>query len=380
VTGVHPCVPVRSLALAAALLAVAVPAVEARRPALGLADDLAFADSRPGPRLAAFRTARATGARTVRLTLDWSAVAPGGASKPAGFDAADPASPLYKWGYIEDAVRDAADSDLRVVLTVVRAPRWAEGAPRPRSAAPGTWRPDRRELGRFVRAAARRFSGFFPDPKQSGDGLTTPGRSLPAVRYWQIWDEPNRPSGLRPSTPDHYRSLLNQGARAVRRVSHENVVVAGGTAPGGAVAFWRRFLCQNAAGCQTQPDFDVLAHHPVDGRTPIASRLLARLGRVLRRARGRRAGIWLTDLRWPTPPLAPRGVSVRRAARNLRISLRRAAAQPRVRLVVWEGLQDRRTYLPGRFPTIASGLYERGDDIASAAPKPALHAFRSFLR
>ena len=378
-SGVPRYVRARLVVLAATVLFAAVPAAEAR-PQLGLADDLAFVDSRAGPRLAAFQAAHAVGARTVRLTLDWSAVAPDAASKPAGFDAADPASPFYRWGYIEDAVRDAAASHLRVVLTVIRAPRWAEATPRRRSASPGTWRPDPRELARFVRAAARRFSGFFPDPKQSGDGLTTPGRSLPQVRHWQIWDEPNRSSTLGPPSARHYRALLNAAAHALRRVSHENVVVAGGTASGGAVAFWRRLLCLGPRGCRMTPDFDVLAHNPVHGRAPISSRRLALLGRALREARGRGPKIWLTDLSWPTPPLAPRGVSPRRAARNLRISLSRAAAEPSVRLVIWEGLQDRRTYLPGRFPTIASGLYERGADIMSAVPKPALRAFRTFLR
>jgi hypothetical protein len=43
-----------------------------------------------------------------------------------------------------------------------------------------------------------------------------------------------------------------------------------------------------------------------------------------------------------------------------------------VPLVVWHGLRDRRTYLPGTFRSIASGLY-----FASGSPKPALAAFRS---
>ena len=335
----------RAVALATVAVALLPTSGAEARPLVGIADDLAFADFRSGPRKAAFRAARYTGASVVRITLDWSAVAPEGRTKPDGFDAADPASPLYNWGYIEDAVRDAARYRLRVLLTVVRAPRWA-----------GSRSPDPGELAAFLRAAARRFSGFYPDPKRPGDGLTTPGAALPGVRLWQVWDEPNRSSSLRPAGPAHYRTLLNAGADALRAVSDDNVVVAGGTGPRGAVGFWR-----GLRGAR----FDVAAHHPVSGRGPIATRPLSR---IVRQLQGK--PLWLTDLAWSTPPLAPRGVGLQRQALNLRVSLRRAASVPSVRLVAWEGLRDRRTYVPGRFPTIASGLYKR-----SGRPKPVLRVF-----
>jgi hypothetical protein len=333
-----------ALAVVAAVL-LPTSGAAARPPLLGIADDLAFADFRSGPRKAAFRAARDTGASVVRLTLDWSAVAPEGRTKPVGLDAADPASPLYNWGYIEDAVRDAARYRLRVLLTVVRAPRWA-----------GRRSPDPGELAAVLRAAARRFSGFYPDPKRLGDGLTRPGAALPAVHLWQVWDEPNRTSSLRPSGPAHYRALLNAGGDALREVSDDNVVAAGGTGARGAAGFWR-----GLRGVR----FDVAVHHPVSGRGPIATRPLERLARQLH---GK--PIWLTDVAWATPPLAPHGVGLERQALNLRISLRRAASVPAVRLVAWEGLRDRRTYVPRRFPTIASGLYKR-----SGRPKPVLRVF-----
>ena len=138
----------------------------ATTPVRALSDDLAFTDSSPEPRALAFATARRAGARVVRITLDWSRVAPEGSVKPPGFRAADPADPGYRWGYVEDAVRDAAARHLRVLLVIDRAPAWA-----------GERKPDPGELGAFARAAARRFSGFYPDPKDSGNGLT---------RSWQV--------------------------------------------------------------------------------------------------------------------------------------------------------------------------------------------------
>jgi hypothetical protein len=343
-------------------------AARAATPVRGLSDDLAFTDSRPGPRALAFETARRAGARVVRITLDWSLVAPAGDVKPTGFDPADPADRAYRWGYIEDAVRDARRERLGVVLVVVRAPRWAEGPGRPAGAPPGSWRPDPVELGAFVRAAARRFSGFFPDPKAPGDGLTAPGGSLPRVRFWQIWDHPNAAASLQAADTavEHYRRMLRSASDAAKRVAEDNAVVAGAPSPAGAIgplAFWRDLLSRPAR-------FDVAA----DSGAPGTSRRLGRFRRLLARA-GVRAPVWLTDLGWETPPRNPRGVSPARQARLLTEALFRAD-QAGVSMVLWNGLQDRVSYLPG-FPSIASGLFfNYAEDLARDPAKPALRAYR----
>src|SRR5215207_2068800 len=188
-------------------LTLPVSGAHAGTPVRALSDDLAFIDSRAAERALAFRAARRAGARMVHITLDWSLVAPSGSVKPAGFDAANPADPAYRWGYVEEAVRDAARQGLQVAFVVVRAPVWGEGRDRPVSAAAGSWQPNPPELAAFVRAAARRFSGFYPDPKSSGDGLTGRGRSLPHVRFWQIWARPNARAALLTSADvvEHYR-------------------------------------------------------------------------------------------------------------------------------------------------------------------------------
>jgi hypothetical protein len=327
-----------ALAFIAACLAVAVPgaaSAQGATPVRALTDDLAFVDPRPEARALAFATARRAGARTVRITLDWSRVAPEGAVKPAGFDAANPADPAYRWGYIEDAVRDAAAARLRVVLVVARAPAWAGG-------------PNPDELGAFVRAAARRFSGFYPDPKDAGNGLTAPGKSLPRVRYWQIWDAPA-------GGASHYRRMLVASARVLRRVAAANVVVS---APSGSLRFWRRLR---------KAPFDIAAHDLVGRRT------IRRLGR-LQRVVGRKP-LWLTGIGLGTPPQNPNGVSPARQARFLALALYRAD-RARVRLVAWNGLQDRASYLAG-FPSIASGLYFNiANDLGQDPAKPALRAYR----
>jgi hypothetical protein len=326
--------------IGAALTAIAAgTAAHASTPVRGLSDDLAFTDSRPGQRAAAFREARRAGARVVRVTLDWSLVAPGGSTKPAGFDAADPADPAYRWGYVEDAVRDAAARRLRVLLVVVQAPVWAQRADGP----------DPGELAAFVRAAARRFSGFYPDPKNGGDGLTRPGRSLPAVRRWQIWDRANQTI----ASVGHYRAMLEASADALNQVDSLNRLIAGGTAGPGARSFWRGMRGAT---------FDAAAHSGTSGL------------RRIRRAFGRRRPLWVTDVARGTPPLNPGGVTPSRQARILVEAIfdaDRAGAE----LFSWQGLQDRRTHL-ANFPTIASGLFfNHTDSIERDPAKPARRAF-----
>jgi hypothetical protein len=353
--------------LPVAWMVVGTVAAPAATPVRGLSDDLAFTDSRPGPRALAFREARRAGARLVQITLDWSLVAPAGPVKPPGFDAADPADPGYSWGYVEDAARDAARQRLRIVLVVVRAPAWAEGPNRPAGAPLGSWLPDPTELGAFVRAAARRFSGFFPDPKTPGDGLTEAGGSLPRVRFWQIWDHPN---GLQPvdAAIEHYRRMLDTASTAVKRVAGENTVVAGAPLPAGptrALAFWRALLSRPAR-------LDVAAY----SGAPSTSHRLGNLAplRALRGLLERRQRVWLTDVGWGTPPQDPRGVTPDRQGRLLTEALflaDRAGAEA----VVWNGLQDRTSHLPG-FPSIASGLFfNYADDLARDPAKPALRAY-----
>lgn len=312
----------------------------ASTPVRALSDDLAFTDSRPGQRNDAFREARRAGARVVRITLDWSLVAPGGGGKPAGFEPSSPSDPAYRWGYVEDAVRDAAARRLRVLLVVVRAPDWAQTAGRPDPAA----------LGDFTRAAARRFSGFYPDPKHPGDGLTKEGRSLPAVRLWQVWERANA-GGAGPV--DHYRRMLRASARALNRVDAANVVVAGGTTSRDAPRFWR-----DLRGAR----FDVAAHSGP-----------STLGRV-RRVLGRKPA-WLTEVARETPPLSSDGVSPIKQAHFL-VRAVYLADQAGAELFSWRGLQDRTTHLTN-FPSIASGLFfNHTNRVASDLAKPARRAFR----
>lgn len=376
-------------ALATASLAAA-PAASAGTRGLSLG----FGDSTLTSPDAATRTlwldrAQNVGAQVVRLELSWSVVAP--TLRSASFQPTDPADPAYRWGYIDAAVRDATAHGLQIILLINRAPSWAEGRRRPPSAPAGTWKPDPHQFGLFARAAARRYSGLI-----SG---------LPAVRRWQVWNEPNVPEHLTPQfsrgrafSPAWYRRMLNAAYASIKEVSQANVVSTAGTAPYGdpqgtrmpPVSFWRAVLCLRGAAlrparCPHPAHFDALAHHPYPVTGPYAHAIssldasvpdLVRLARVVRAAqrhhrvlpRGHKR-LWATEFAWDSNPPDPDGVSSRLQARWLEQAFYVLWRQG-VDTITWFQIGDQPP-VPSYPATRQSGVFFR-----DGRPKPAAQAFR----
>lgn len=108
--------------------------------------------------------ARSIGAGAIRIDVGWPAK-----TRPAR--ATNPADPAYRFDSADAAARAAAARGMRTMLSVTGAPAWAEGRGRPRSAAPGSWKPDPAALGDYGAALARRYSGTFPDSQRPGENL-----------------------------------------------------------------------------------------------------------------------------------------------------------------------------------------------------------------
>jgi hypothetical protein len=341
----------------------------------------------------------------------WGGVAPGGSAPPVGFDATNPADPNYNWDSIDAAVRDASARGLKVLLAITRAPAWAEGPGRPSQddAPPGTWKPNAQALGDFTKAIATRYSGHFA--------------GLPAVRYWQLWAEPNLGVNLSPQFEGNtavgygvYRPMLDAFYANLKAVSPQNVVITGGTAPYGGLTpargltyqrmqpltFWRGLLCQpvikqqkkkkkkkskkggkkrgrravTAAipGC-TPPRFDVAAHHPINVGAPSRPALnpddvstpdIGKLRRVVRAGVGNKP-IWATEIWWNSNPPG-RGVSLKAQARYLEQSFYLLWKQ-RVPVAIWFEVRD--ALQDGRNPIPTCGVFFR-----DGRPKPSLQAFQ----
>lgn len=378
------------------LLAGAAPGLAATRPLTTGFTDSVF-QQEPRESDVWLDRANEAGARVVLLSLSWRATA---ATRPA--DAEDPRDPAYDWDATDIAVRNADAHGLRVAMTVIYAPAWAEGPGRPADAVAGTWRPSARAFGRFVTAAARRYSGRFV----AGDG------PLPRIRDWQAWSEPNLDNHISPqwtrkrgrsvpASPGIYRGLLNAAYRAVKGVSRSNRVITGATAPfgdltpsGGRIPparFVRELLCLKGRQklrrkpCPNRARFDILAHHPYSVGPPSRRALnrddvslpdLGKLTRVLRAAererrvlpRGRKR-LWVTEFAYDSSPPDPLGVPSARHARWTQDALYLMWRQG-VDTVMWYNIRDQAPR-PSFASTYQSGLFLR-----EGQPKPALRAFR----
>jgi hypothetical protein len=338
------------------------------------------------------------GSAWVRISAYWNSIAP--TNPPPGFNAANPGDPHYYWSGLDHAVRDAEASNQHVLLMLEAPPSWALAPGAPRSAAPHTWRPNPIPFGAFAHAVAQRYSGQFPDPSQ-------PGRALPRISDFQVWNEPNMPFNLTPqwtrrgnrwlpASPTIYRGLLNAGYASIKSVQPRAEVLAAGLAPYGdppgisrmrPVQFLRELLCLRGAGlhrerCPNPAHFDAIDVHPY-ALTPTIHAFnqddvsvpdLGRLSRVLRAAErtgralphGRKA-TWVTEIGWDSSPPDPHAISTVQQARYLSLALYEAWRQG-VSHVFWYEVRD-----PGGRPSSFAGA---GLFFSGGQAKPATVAFR----
>lgn len=377
----------------------AAPSAHAARPLqLGFLDDVYLAD--PAEREPWLARTIAVGGEIVRLNIQWPV--PNTAARPPGFNARDPADPRYDFRRADASIVAASARGLRVLANVRGAPRWAEGKGRPASAPAGTWKPSPSALEEYGAALARRYSGSFPDPAR-------PGRLLPKVQAFQVWNEPNLSAHLNPqwngrraASPALYRRMLNGFFRGVRSVSPSTIVVTAGTAPFGEpqpggnriqpARFWREVLCLRrkkgrlrTAPCPDPARFDVLAHHPYSVGQPRRKALNAddvsipdmrKLTRLLRFAERKRRAlprkrhkVWVTEMSYDSSPPDPDGVPLATHARWLEQAFYLLWRQG-VETITWLRVRDQAP-VPSFGATNQSGVFFR-----DGRAKPAALAFR----
>jgi hypothetical protein len=331
-------------------------------------------------------------AEIARISISWAQVAQGEPVNPT-----DPNDPAYDWTTVDGAVGDAAATPGIVpVLTVTKAPNWAEGDGRPSDLDPSSsWKPSATAFGEFGQALATRYAG--------------------QLTYYQAWNEPNLEKFLAPQwkgkkarSPKTYRHLLNAFYDGVHTADPDAQVLAGGTAPygdppGGSrmrpITFLSKLFCLkgkrlHAINCPDPVNFEVLGQNAINGGAPTkhaASRLdvstndLGRVQRLLRKAR--RAGtiqpagkkpLWVTEFWWETDPPDPTGVRLKKQAKWIEQALylfwkqhARAAIQFEIRDAdcAPAGCSAR----PNNFQT---GVFFFDSDPLVSDPKPSAKAFQ----
>ena len=302
----------------------------------------------PGTLNQRLATLERLGVPLVRFTLRWNQIAP---RRPK-----DPTSPrdrAYDWRRPDRVLRGLRRYGLTPVLTLVGTPAWANGGRAPRFAPP---RP--RDFRRFATAAARRY---------------------PWVRYWLIWNEPNKRLWLRPTKAAIYvRHLLNPGYEGIHAVLPHARVGGGATGPKAAAGgvspvTWVRGMAAARA------KFDAYAHHPypsTPSETPssggckncpwITMATIRKLLILVKRSFGSKP-IWLTEYGYQTnPPDTFLGVTLKRQATNLSLAAMRAWRLPRVTMLI--------QYLYRDEPQLSR--FQTGLVFVDDRWKPSLQAFR----
>jgi hypothetical protein len=334
----------------------------------------------PDRSFAAFHSLRV---QVLRMDMLWGQIV--ALKRPA--NPADAKDPAYNWGPYDDFVKNAAKNHIQVLFTIYGTPHWA-GAVKPNRA------PARMlYLRQFATAAAKRYSGTF----KLYDGTT-----LPAVRKWMAWNEPNSPVFLAPQWAKiNNKRFVPVGAKNYARMCaavwsgvhstnlRGEVVACGATSPRGNNSPRSRrpsisplaFLAALKKFGLRKSNFDAYAHHPYYGRpaeTPATkpkakdktSVTLANIGDLtglLTRLYGNKK-LWITEYGYQTrPPDKLFGVSWAQQAKYLTEAYRMARKNPRITMMLWFLLRDE-----GRLGGWQSGLFT-----ATGKKKPAYFAFRA---
>lgn len=331
----------------------------------------------------------------VRISVNWSAIA---RERPA--DARDPDDPAYNWARLDESVQAAEAARVDVLLSFAVTPTWA--ARENVEGDPSSWAPKAGTLGDFARALADRYDGNHP----SSSGPTP----LPAVDKFQVWNEQNISSYLRPQykngelvSPGIYRDMLNEAYAAINAVESGNFVVAGGFAPYGdppggrktfPALFARKLLCLkdnlDAVNCPEKAKLDALDIHPYqqnwhpgkkatradDIRIPDISE---KLGRPLQRAVEQNTVIpaepkelWATEFGWDTKPPTTYGISASLQKRYLAEAFYRLYREG-VDAATWFRIVD----IPKPPPELPTPFYGMGvyTKEPGSDPKPSKSAF-----
>ena len=236
----------RLLVPLALLCALVLPSAAhaARQQESQFQDDNRLVYATPDAAAATLDQLKALGVDRIRVSVFWAVVAPDHDSqtKPANFDASDPASyPADNWARYDTLVELAQARGIGVNFDVTSpAPLWATGESPDRPDIDTTYDPSAEEYGSFMRALGTRYSGTYVPT-----GASAP---LPRVNYWSVWNEPNQGGWLTPqwaidprdpkryieAAPQLYRSLVDAAFAALQATGHAaDTFLVGETAPKG---------------------------------------------------------------------------------------------------------------------------------------------------
>src|SRR5689334_13449029 len=313
------------LALAAAVVALLIPAAAGASPSVryGVQDDAYLsAGSSLEPSL---QTLDELGVGLVRYMVNWRQIASVKPRHPT-----NPGDKAYDWSSTDAVLGALHAHKIQVLVTLYRAPAWANRGKGANVAPTGRY-----ALADFAIAVAKRY---------------------PWLRMWEIWNEPNLQSFLKPNSPRVYvQRLLNPAYVQLHALNPANRVAGGATSPRSTttglspVTFMRGMRAAHAR-------LDAYSHHPYPvtrgerpfGFAPGVCRYctgvltmanLPKLVAEVQRDFGPKR-IWLTEYGYTTNPPSRGGVSWPLQAEYVAESAWRARSMPLVDVLVQFMLRD----------------------------------------
>lgn len=317
--------------------------------------------------------AAATGTSVIRITVDWSQVAP---TKPG--NPGNPFDPAYRLDDVDEFVRAAEARGIEVLITIWGTPGWAN-----RGKGPNVAPRKVKDLRLFSRALALRYSGLFA--------------GYPFVGFYSLWNEPNLNRFLAPQfdkkgrsvAPKTYAKMFRAAYAGIKSGNKEALVAIGETSPQGrdkpspgAVSDSHspgRFA-QLVAQARPRVKFDAYAHHPYSTKVKFSPRQRVKWPNVnwsqmpkFERSidawfKKKNIPIWVTEYGHQTRPERRDGLTYKQQAKFAKQALNIAKANPRIQMFVWFIYRDSPTQ--GNQWEGAGGVV-RGNDAA----KPSLNRF-----
>lgn len=315
-----------------------------------------------------------TGVTTTRVDLFWRDIAP---SEPQ--DPRDPADPAYDWTRADLIMNELDDAGIDPIVSTFNTPDWAtDGPPLEEGVAVSTATPRPQQYADFVAAVAARYSGEFTPA-----GADEP---LPAVRRFELWNEPNLGGFLRPQVDeagervaiDAYAEMVKAAYPAAKEANPDAIIIAGVAGPrssssesGTGAMDWLRGLAA------ADVPLDAYSQHIYPAAPPTVDTdvvpswatvdvLLEELG-----AFGEDVPLYITEAGYTTAttPFRDTRVTEEEQAQYLtEIYSLPGLSADRVPVIVWFNLQDNRNWPAGlyREDLTQKPSYERFTEVVDA--------------
>jgi len=324
-----------------------------------------------------------TRARVARFDILWSFVATRQPVNPS-----DPADPAYDWSHVDQVLTGLDQLDVTPIVSTYSTPKFAQAtratgyvsAYNPNAPTPTAF-------GAFMKAAATRYSGTYP---KAGGG------TLPRVRHFEVWNEPNLKNFFRFGTKSNlgkYKGLVKAAYTNIKAANPNAVVIAGVGGPRSTVGNGNISAKEwmNGLVSDKSVKFNAYSQHIYPSQAPKftspayekAFPTWDSLDDIYKALDKKRKGmkLYVTEAGYTTGPTPFRTVKVTPSVQNKylkQIYNLPLVKSPRMAAVVWFNLQDNKNW-PGGLLRSNGGKKPSSNSFVSYARRPIPGNLRSTL-